>query len=143
MFLHPEWQFAFLRQVIEITGAGAMRNHVLMSSYSASSITTADDSFVNLFEFDDRGHQAASYQSAHGRKLRQQVVRIIELLFYGNAGLENYFVVDTDRTDGFIKFISDGQKVAFAKDIVSTIDAAHFEVFRPIFDFVKAKCVQV
>ena len=49
-FLHPEWQFAFLRQVIEITGAGAQSNHVLMSSHSASTITTADDSFVNLFE---------------------------------------------------------------------------------------------
>jgi len=65
----------------------------------------------------------------------------IELLFYGVAGLEKYFVVDTDRTDGFIKFISDSQKVAFAKDVVPTIDAAHFEVFRPIFDFINSKCV--
>jgi predicted ATPase len=53
-FLHPEWQFAFLRQVIEITGAGAMGSHVLMSSHSASTITTADDSFVNLFEYDGK-----------------------------------------------------------------------------------------
>jgi hypothetical protein len=64
----------------------------------------------------------------------------IELLFYGVAGLEKYFVVDTDRTDGFIKFISDGQKVTFAKDVVPTIDAAHFEVFRPLFDFINSKC---
>lgn len=53
-FLHPEWQFAFLRQVIEITGVGAIGNHVLMSSHSASTITTADDSFVNLFEYDGK-----------------------------------------------------------------------------------------
>jgi len=53
-FLHPEWQFAFLRQVIEITGEGAMGNHVLMSSHSAATITTADDSFVNLFEYDGK-----------------------------------------------------------------------------------------
>jgi predicted ATPase len=53
-FLHPEWQFVFLRQVIEITGAGAMGSHVLMSSHSASTITTADDSCVNLFEYDGK-----------------------------------------------------------------------------------------
>lgn len=287
-FLHPEWQFAFLRQVIEITGAGAPSNHVLMSSHSASTITTADDSFINLFEFDGEKVVAtrvskadvikslsagliafsegearlnihhilknttgavlftegitdemiletawsklypteqrnfeiqnafscgflrnlvkdkALYQNHAGRKffalfdfdeahndwkqlgddvqtdpckclakkqaayesyalllpvpatgaVKQQVINphtggnygnrsllTIELLFYGVAGLENYFVVDTDRTDGFIKFISDSQKVAFAKDVVPTIDAAHFEVFRPIFDFINSKCV--
>lgn len=287
-FLHPEWQFAFLRQVIEITGAGAPSNHVLMSSHSASTITTADDSFINLFEFDGEKvvvtrvskadvikslsagliafsegearlnihhilknttgavlftegitdemiletawsklypteqrnfeiqnafscgflrnlvKDKALYQNHAGRKffalfdfdeahndwkqlgddvqtdpckclakkqaaydsyalllpvpatgtIKQQVINphtggnygnrsllTIELLFYGVAGLENYFVVDTDRTDGFIKFISDGQKVAFAKDVVPTIDAAHFEVFRPIFDFINSKCV--
>lgn len=287
-FLHPEWQFAFLRQVIEITSAGAPSNHVLMSSHSASTITTADDSFINLFEFDGEKVVAtrvskadvikslsagliafsegearlnihhilknttgavlftegitdemiletawsklypteqrnfeiqnafscgflrnlvkdkALYQNHAGRKffalfdfdeahndwkqlgddvqtdpckclakkqaayesyalllpvpatgtIKQQVINphtggnygnrsllTIELLFYGVAGLEKYFVVDTDRTDGFIKFISDSQKVAFAKDVVPTIDAAHFEVFRPIFDFINSKCV--
>lgn len=286
-FLHPEWQFAFLRQVIEITGAGAQSNHVLMSSHSASTITTADDSFINLFEFDG-GNMVVTkvkkadvikslsaglisfsesearlnihhvlknttgavlftegitdemiletawsklypteqrnfdiqnafscgflrnlvkdktlYQNHGGRKffalfdfdeahndwkqlgddvqtdpckclakkqaaydsyalllpvpatgtIKQQVINphtggnygnrsllTIELLFYGVAGLENYFVVDTDRTDGFIKFISDGQKVTFAKDVVPTIDATHFEVFRPLFDFINSKC---
>jgi energy-coupling factor transporter ATP-binding protein EcfA2 len=286
-FLHPEWQFAFLRQVIEISGADAQNIHVLMSSHSASTITTASDSFINLFEFDggkvvvtkvskadvikslSAGLIAFSegearlnihhvlknttgavlftegitdemiletawsklypteqrnfdiqnafscgflrnlvkdktlYQNYAGRKffalfdfdeahndwkqlgddvqtdpckclakkqaaydsyalllpvpatgaIKQQVINpqtgrnygnrsllTIELLFYGVAGLENYFVVDTDRTDGFIKFISDGQKVTFAKDVVPTIDAAHFEVFRPLFDFINSKC---
>lgn len=286
-FLHPEWQFAFLRQVIEITGAGAMGNHVLMSSHSASTITTADDSFINLFEFDggkvvvtkvkkadvikslsaglisfsesearlnihhvlknttgavlftegitdemiletawsklypteqrnfdiqnafscgflrnlvkdktlyqnhagrtffalfdfDEAHndwnqlgqdvqtdpckclvkKQAAYDSyalllpvpATGN-IRQQVINphtggnygnrsllTIELLFHGVAGLDGYFIVDTERTDGFIKFVSDSQKVTFAKDVVPIIDAAHFEAFRPIFDFIKSKC---
>jgi hypothetical protein len=55
-------------------------------------------------------------------------------------GLDQYFVVDTDRTDGFIKFVSDGQKVAFAKDVVPTLAPACFEVFRPMFEFIKSKC---
>ena len=286
-FLHPEWQFEFLRQVIEITGAAAQNNHVLMSSHSASTITTADDSFINLFEFNGEkvvvtkirkadvikslsaGLIAFSesearlnihhvlknttgavlftegitdemiletawsklypieqrnfdiqnafscgflrnlvkdntlYQNHAGRtffalfdfdeayndwnqlgqdaqtdpskclvkkqatcdcyalllpvpvcgNIRQQVINprtggnygnrsllTIELLFHGVAGLESYFVVDTDRTDGFIKFVSDSQKVTFARDVVPTVDAAHFEAFRPIFDFIKSKC---
>ena len=51
-FLHPEWQFAFLKQVFEITDTAAKNNHVLMSSHSASTITTANESVINLLEFD-------------------------------------------------------------------------------------------
>lgn len=51
-FLHPEWQFDFLKQVFEITETTARNNHVLMTSHSASTITTANESVINLFEFD-------------------------------------------------------------------------------------------
>ncbi|MDP1549138.1 MAG: AAA family ATPase [Nitrosomonas sp.] len=51
-FLHPEWQFDFLRQVFEITDAAAKTSHVLMSSHSASTITCANESVISLFEFD-------------------------------------------------------------------------------------------
>ncbi|WP_208452132.1 AAA family ATPase [Burkholderia cepacia] len=51
-FLHPEWQFSFLKQVFEITDSASKKNHVLMSSHSASTITTVKDSLINLFEFD-------------------------------------------------------------------------------------------
>lgn len=51
-FLHPEWQFDFLRQVFDITDAAAKTSHVLMSSHSASTITCASESVINLFEFD-------------------------------------------------------------------------------------------
>lgn len=50
-FLHPEWQFGFLKQVFEITDT-AKKNHVLMSSHSASTITTANEKYINLFELD-------------------------------------------------------------------------------------------
>lgn len=49
-FLHPEWQFEFLKQVLEITDAAAKNNHILMSSHSASTITTAHENVINLFE---------------------------------------------------------------------------------------------
>lgn len=286
-FLHPEWQFDFLRQVFEITDAAAKTSHVLMSSHSASTITCAKESVINLFEFDgDKvsltkvnkadvikslsaglitfsesearlniqhvlkntagpvlftegitdemiletawaklypaekrcfeiqnafscGFQRnlvkdnALYQNHPGRtffslfdfdeayndwnqlgmdvqtdpflclakkrasndsyalllpvpptgQIRQQVINphtggnygnrsllTIELLFHGVAGLDAYFTIDTERTDGFIKFVSDSQKVTFARDVVPTIDAVHFTVFQPLFEFIKSKC---
>ena len=51
-FLHPEWQFEFLKQVFEITDTVAKNNHVLMSSHSASTITTANENVINLFQLD-------------------------------------------------------------------------------------------
>lgn len=63
----------------------------------------------------------------------------IELMFHGVPGIDTFFVVDRERTDGFIKFISDGQKVRFAEEIVPNLDAVHFEVFRPVFEFILNK----
>lgn len=286
-FLHPEWQFDFLRQVFEITDTTAKNNHVLMSSHSASTITNANESVINLFEFDgsnvvskkvrkadvikslsaglisfsesearlnihhvlkntsgavlftegitdemiletawsklypteERNFEIQNafscgflrnlirdntlYQKHPGRtffsvfdfdeayndwnqlgqnvqtdpcqclvkkhnahesyaillpvptngQIRNQVINphtggnygnrsllTIELLFHGVPDLDQYFVVDTDRTDGFIKFVSDGQKIAFAKDVVPILAPACFEVFRPMFEFIKSKC---
>lgn len=64
----------------------------------------------------------------------------IELLFHSIVGLDAYFKIDTERTDGFVKFVSDSQKVSFARDVVPTIDAVHFKVFHPLFEFIKSKC---
>jgi hypothetical protein len=286
-FLHPEWQFDFLRQVFDITDAAAKTSHVLMSSHSASTITCANDSVINLFEFDGekvaltKVHKAdiikslsaglitfsesearlniqhvlkntsgpvlftegitdemiletawqklyptvtrpfeiqnafscgfqrvlvqnnVLYQNHPGRtffslfdfdeayndwnqlgqdvqtdpalclakkraasesyalllpvpatgQIHQQVINprtggnfgnksllTIELLFHGIGGLDAYFTVDTERTDGFIKFVSDSQKVPFARDVVPTIDAVHFAIFHPLFEFIKSKC---
>ena len=61
----------------------------------------------------------------------------IELLFSEVPGLESNFVVDVQRTDGFKKF--HGDKVRFAKEVVPGLDQTHFEVFKPIFDFIKSK----
>lgn len=287
-FLHPEWQFDFLRQVRDISDTTAKTSHVLMSSHSASTITSANESVINLFEFDgDRveltkvnkaevikslsaglitfsetearlniqhvlkntsgpvlftegitdemiletawaklyptekrrfeiqnafscGFQRilvkdnALYQNHPGRtffslfdfdeayndwnqlgddvqtnpnlclakkratndsyalllpvpaagQIRHQVINAltgvnygnkslltIELLFHGVGGLDAYFTVDAERPGGFIKFVSDRQKMTFARDVVPAIDAAHFEVFRPIFNFIQSKCI--
>lgn len=52
-FLHPEWQFEYLKQVIEISEEAAKTNHILMSSHSASTIATADENTINLLDFNN------------------------------------------------------------------------------------------
>jgi predicted ATP-binding protein involved in virulence len=50
-FLHPEWQFKFLEQVFDIADSQNSKNHILMSSHSASTITKTNESIISLFEF--------------------------------------------------------------------------------------------
>lgn len=285
-FLHPEWQFDFLKQVFKITDTAAKTNHVLMSSHSAATITSLNEPLINLFDVNGSSIQCQKvtksniikklsggyisfseeearlniqhflkntsgpvlftegisdeiiletawgklypgmacpfdiqnafdcsflrnlikrnelYQNNMGRTffalfdfdtayndwcqhgndvetdphkglvkkhathnsyamllpvpstdpIKGQVINprtggnfgnrsllTIELLFYGTAGLEAFFIVDAERTDGFRKFIGDSQKVTFAQTIVPSLDSACFEVFRPMFEFIQGK----
>ena len=52
-FLHPEWQFDFLRQVFDITDAAAKTSHVLMSSHSAATLCPIEDQLINLFRIEN------------------------------------------------------------------------------------------
>lgn len=55
-FLHPEWQFGFLKQVTAVAGTEAEKtNHVLLSSHSASTIARSDETEIRLFEFGENG----------------------------------------------------------------------------------------
>jgi predicted ATPase len=49
-FLHPEWQFDLLKQVDEISEGAAQKNHVLMSTHSASTVCSSEG--INLHVFD-------------------------------------------------------------------------------------------
>jgi predicted ATPase len=287
-FLHPEWQFDFLRQVFEITGAGAQNIHVLMSSHSAVTLIPHDrrkvkffdikDDCVNCFDLpksvaikklsadliryseqeqllsiinaiqienkpvlftegstdpiilkaawyklydeempfipfyafsctyihqlltDNRIHKemgglpvfalcdfdkaydqwnglngtviesdpfrgmikqwasGESYAimlpvSAHA-DIQKQVIKDaatnetfggdsfceIEHLFYGQAATTNYYQQEPCVGGTKIIFKSDGEKTAFAREIVPTLEATCFKVFRPMFDFIISKC---
>jgi len=61
----------------------------------------------------------------------------IELMFRDVPALADRFEPDPGERDACIRFL--GDKVAFARDVVPTLPAEVFEVFRPIFDFVQAK----
>jgi len=52
-FLHPEWQFEFLKQVLEINDKKLERNHVLLSSHSAITLLQSGERKVNFFKLQD------------------------------------------------------------------------------------------
>lgn len=58
-FLHPEWQYDFLRQVFDITDAAAKTSHVLMSSHSAVTLIPHDKKKIKFFDIKD--NQANCY----------------------------------------------------------------------------------
>ncbi|CAB3818124.1 AAA family ATPase [Achromobacter animicus] len=64
----------------------------------------------------------------------------IEHLFYGQAATANYYQHEPCVGGSKIVFKSDSEKTLFAKEVVPNLAAGCFEVFRPMFDFIKSKC---
>lgn len=70
-------------------------------------------------------------------KIRPRPHYCIEHMFWGAPGMADWF--RTDEKTGLVKFKGDKYKVKFAKDVVPNLDAACFELFRPMFEFIKSK----
>ncbi len=64
----------------------------------------------------------------------------IEHLFYGQEATATYYQEEPCVGGSKIVFRSDREKIVFAKEVVPTLDAACFEVFRPLFEFIVGKC---
>ncbi|TQF71892.1 AAA family ATPase [Pseudoalteromonas luteoviolacea] len=67
----------------------------------------------------------------------------IEHLFYGQAATAQYFENEPCVGGSKIAFKSDGDKTTFAKEVVNNLEPDCFEVFRPMFEFIKQKCAEV
>jgi len=52
-FLHPEWQFDFFKQVNRIADKETKKNHFLISSHSAATLSSLDKKYFNVFETSD------------------------------------------------------------------------------------------
>lgn len=65
----------------------------------------------------------------------------IEHLFYGQVATAKYYQQEPCAGGSKIVFKSDGEKTDFAKEVVPGLDAACFEIFRPMFDFIREKCL--
>lgn len=78
-FLHPEWQFDFLKQVFEITDAAGKKCHVLMSSHSAVTLIPHDKKKIKFFDI--KANQANCYElpkSVAIKKLSADLIRYSE-----------------------------------------------------------------
>lgn len=64
----------------------------------------------------------------------------IEHLFYADTKTHPYFENEAQPGGFDLLVFKEKKKTKFAKEIVPTLDAACFEVFRPMFEFVKSKC---
>ena len=62
----------------------------------------------------------------------------LEHLFYSDVTAK-YFQKKPIVGGGEIIEISDAQKMKFAREVVPTLDKAQFEVFRPLFEFIKSR----
>ncbi|TWJ13124.1 AAA family ATPase [Geobacter argillaceus] len=106
-FLHPEWQFDFLKQVFEITDTTA-NNHVLMSSHSAVTLIPHDKRKIKFFDIkDNRANCYDLPKSIAINKLSSALIRYSEqeqLLSIINAiQIENKPVLFTEgSTDPII-----------------------------------------
>jgi predicted ATPase len=65
----------------------------------------------------------------------------IEHLFYGLNATKDYFQQETCVGGSKIVFKSDRDKTYFAKEVIPTLESTCFEVFRPMFEFIKSKCL--
>ena len=52
-FLHPEWQFDFLKQVVAISDEATKTNHVLMSSHSAATLIPIETKNIKFFDINE------------------------------------------------------------------------------------------
>ena len=59
-FLHPEWQYEFLKQTKLISASATRNNHVLLSSHSPSTIAAIDQERIVNFEIDNDQVKAGS-----------------------------------------------------------------------------------
>lgn len=63
-FLHPEWQYDFLSQVLQISDQAAKTNHIMMSSHSASTVSARVQARLRVFEVNGQAVVAAQKEKS-------------------------------------------------------------------------------
>ena len=89
---------------------------------------------------DDSRVRAQSVHPTTGQTFGGSSCCAIEHLFYGAAGAASYFVDEPCAGGSRIVFKSDGDKTAFAKEVVPTLPDTCFQPLKPMFEFIAGKC---
>ena len=79
--------------------------------------------------------------SSNGKTFGGESCCEIEHLFDGQAATADYYHQDPCVGGTKVVLKSDKDKTVFAQEVVPTLDGLWFEPFRPVFEFIKSKCV--
>jgi energy-coupling factor transporter ATP-binding protein EcfA2 len=86
-FLHPQWQFEFLKQVAEITDKASKKNHVLMSTHSAATLCNWEQQSINLLQIEDS-------LVSHCKKSKKNVIHELSDSFIQYSEDESKLLID-------------------------------------------------
>lgn len=67
-FLHPEWQFEYLKQAFDLNQEATAKNHVLLSTHSAATLCPLDAQQIRLFTAGDTGVSCV-------RRAKKEIIR--------------------------------------------------------------------
>lgn len=101
---------------------------------------TAKESYAMLIPIPNIDSIKAQVINPEGDTFRGESTVEIEHLFYGDKETHGYFTSVTKPGGNQILEFKVSSKTEFASNIVPHIHANHFEVFRPMFDFIRGKC---
>ncbi len=104
-FLHPEWQYKFLTQIIDIASHSSECNHVLMTSHSASTIAASRKTHLNLFALN--GSSITITKIGKSDIIRELSNGVISLSNDESIMSINTFLKNTDQPVLFTEGISD------------------------------------
>lgn len=112
-------------------------NDFLIDNYSVGSVKqlAGKEVYAMMLPVPENGIKEQVINLSTGECYNDKSIMTIEHLFY--SYIEDKFQVDTSTPGNPKRFCSD--KVEFAKNIVPNFPKEAFEVFRPIFDFIKNK----
>lgn len=158
-FLHPEWQFEFLKQIFEITDTTSQNNHVLMSSHSATTLFPLEEQTITLFKIENSEVQSykeskkeiikslsnslIQYTEDESRLLIENVIRTSAKPILFVEGISDVVILNTafkklfpDEDIPFL--IQDAFERGFIKTILSRNDVYRNypeKAFFALFDF--------
>lgn len=158
-FLHPEWQFEFLKQIFEITDTSSQNNHVLMSSHSAATLFPLEDQTITLFKIENSEVQSSKeskkeiikslsnsliqYTEDESRLLIENVIRTSAKPILFVEGISDVVILNTAFKKLFFDedipfLIQDAFDRGFIKNILSRNDVYRNypeKAFFALFDF--------
>lgn len=125
-FLHPEWQFDFLKQINAISDQAARTNHILLNSHSASTIAADTQGRIRLFT---TGANGVSVEAPDKATIVSSLSAGLITFSETEASLNiERFLANTSRSVLFTEGVTDAEILTVAWNKLFPEIAAPFEI---------------